>query len=44
MLTKKKDTNINQAGKEVAKSLNCRSVSTYEVKTQKKLKRSTFCN
>jgi len=35
---------VNQAGKEVAASLNCRGVSTYKVKTQKKLKRSTFCN
>ena len=33
---------INQAGKEVAASLNCRGVFTYKVKTQKKMKRSTF--
>jgi len=35
---------VNQAGKEVTASLNCRGVSTYKVKTQKKLKKSTFCN
>ncbi len=30
--------------KEVIESLNCHSVSTYKVKTQKKLKKSTFNN
>jgi len=35
---------VNQAGKEVVESLNCHGVSTCKVKTQKKLKRSTFNN
>ena len=37
-------TKVNQAEKEVTASLNCRGVSTYKVKTQKKLKKSTFYN
>ncbi len=35
---------VNQAGKEVSASLNCRGVSPCKVKTQKKLEKSTFCN
>jgi len=33
---------VNQAGKEVAASLKCRGVSTYKVKTQKKVKKINF--